>query len=391
MLQLPLLLHYQTRAYRYTRRYYARAGLQLELPLSGRYQASAASVVNELYYPALGVALRDPAYKGLGVFSDVSSDVSLTLRPSLTAMAEAGVKWQLGARACLYVGLYAGYGVSSVVKPQSSGADVLLQGEAPPASFGTGGVPASRYAPATRLTDRAALFAAGVKVEVSISKLFIRLNTRMFWNVASATPQREASNLNLFKMKMLPKTTLQWRGLGELSQMKEMPSWSRIEAEIKEIETEQLRLQKEDELRQLVVDVRKRHEEKGDRCSELIAIMAKPLAFYTASQVDFSPAQQEDLKAKLALLKLNPSMRIACTGHSCDLGAPETKLRVSRRRVEMLKKYLVSNGVDESRVEIIGESDSAPIVPNTSERNRRINRRVEIAIIALTPPCVLLP
>jgi hypothetical protein len=172
MLQLPLLLHYQSKAYRRKLRYYARAGLRIELPLMGRYQARSASLVNELYYPSRDVALRDPAYKGLGVFSGVSSTGSLKQRLSLTAVAEAGVKWKLGARAFLYVGLYAGYGVGSAVKPQNGDAD-----------FGVGSVPTSRYAPATHLTDRAALFAVGVKVEVSISRLFtqpMRINIKQF-------------------------------------------------------------------------------------------------------------------------------------------------------------------------------------------------------------------
>jgi type IX secretion system PorP/SprF family membrane protein len=73
----------------------------------------------------------------------------------------------------------------------------------------------------------------------------------------------------------------------------------------------------------------------------------------------------------------NPSLKLELVGHSCDIGEQEGNRRLSFERAEAVKKYLVDSGVDANRITTRGEGVNNPFAPNTSEMNRRLNRRVE--------------
>ncbi|MDR0414521.1 MAG: OmpA family protein, partial [Prevotellaceae bacterium] len=114
---------------------------------------------------------------------------------------------------------------------------------------------------------------------------------------------------------------------------------------------------------------------------EMKNTIEQPVAAYSASQTEPTPDQKTDMDGKIMLLKQNPSFRVICVGHSCDLGREEVNERISRARAEKAKDYLVQQGIEESRISVLGEGSRYPLVPNTSEKNRRINRRVELLIV----------
>ena len=57
-----------------------------------------------------------------------------------------------------------------------------------------------------------------------------------------------------------------------------------------------------------------------------------------------------------------------------------TKTNVSHTRKEV-RKAMIERGIRPERIEIEGRGERDPIVPNTSEDNRQMNRRVEIVLI----------
>lgn len=88
------------------------------------------------------------------------------------------------------------------------------------------------------------------------------------------------------------------------------------------------------------------------------------------------------------VLKLNPDMRIRVEGHTDNVGGAEFNLDLSKRRAAAVKDYLVSAGVEPQRVENLGCGADYPLVPNNSEENRQINRRVEFVIMkGVVNPC----
>lgn len=76
---------------------------------------------------------------------------------------------------------------------------------------------------------------------------------------------------------------------------------------------------------------------------------------------------------------------IRVEGHTCDLPIHTAKFpsnwELSAARAAAVARFLISRGVEPRRIQIVGYADTRPIVPNTSESNRRLNRRVEIYVL----------
>jgi len=73
--------------------------------------------------------------------------------------------------------------------------------------------------------------------------------------------------------------------------------------------------------------------------------------------------------------------KIVVEGHTDDIGSENYNLKLSRKRAESVAKYFVKKGIPGGKIETIGYGESKPKYPNTSEENRRKNRRVEIKVI----------
>lgn len=72
--------------------------------------------------------------------------------------------------------------------------------------------------------------------------------------------------------------------------------------------------------------------------------------------------------------------KIQITGHCCNIGDINNKYSIGLMRAGAVKKYLMEKGIDEKRIIVESKGSKQPIVPNTSSRNRAINRRIEFAI-----------
>ncbi|MDR6985139.1 outer membrane protein OmpA-like peptidoglycan-associated protein [Rheinheimera pacifica] len=71
---------------------------------------------------------------------------------------------------------------------------------------------------------------------------------------------------------------------------------------------------------------------------------------------------------------------LVIAGHTDDTGAYQYNMTLSQARADSVKRYLTAQNVQAIRIETQGYGPSYPIVPNTSEANRALNRRVEIHI-----------
>ena len=76
---------------------------------------------------------------------------------------------------------------------------------------------------------------------------------------------------------------------------------------------------------------------------------------------------------------------ITISGHTDSDGEAEYNRRLSLRRAESVKEYLVkSHDISPSRLVVQGFGEGLPLVPNSSVKNKQLNRRVEIRIIEIS-------
>ncbi|MBI4947218.1 MAG: OmpA family protein [Bacteroidetes bacterium] len=81
------------------------------------------------------------------------------------------------------------------------------------------------------------------------------------------------------------------------------------------------------------------------------------------------------------LMKKNPTWRLKLSGHTDNVSSLKFNMELSKKRVESVKKYLVSKGISEQRVILKWYGPNKPIAPNTTEEGKQKNRRVEFLII----------
>lgn len=85
------------------------------------------------------------------------------------------------------------------------------------------------------------------------------------------------------------------------------------------------------------------------------------------------------LKLKLSL-EMDSTISIKLQGHVCC--SPDQIL--SLKRAQQVKNFLVQNKINEKRITCEGFSNTKNLVPNNSEKNYEINRRVEVIFISKT-------
>jgi OmpA-OmpF porin, OOP family len=71
-------------------------------------------------------------------------------------------------------------------------------------------------------------------------------------------------------------------------------------------------------------------------------------------------------------------IRAEVAGHTDDRGEANYNRSLSQKRAESVRAYLVSKGVDASRLTARGYGEDSPIADNKSDKGRAENRRVEL-------------
>jgi len=86
----------------------------------------------------------------------------------------------------------------------------------------------------------------------------------------------------------------------------------------------------------------------------------------------------DDLANKVKAINLEVVIAI---GHTDSIGADAYNQKLSVRRAESVKAYLVSKGVEPNRIYTEGKGEKQPVASNKTADGRQKNRRVEIEVI----------
>ncbi|GAB2822049.1 OmpA family protein [Comamonas piscis] len=89
-------------------------------------------------------------------------------------------------------------------------------------------------------------------------------------------------------------------------------------------------------------------------------------------------AKLDDVASKVKNINLEV---IIAVGHTDSIGSDAYNQKLSVRRAEAVKAYLVSKGIDKSRVYTEGKGEKQPVADNKTAAGRAKNRRVEIEVV----------
>ena len=120
----------------------------------------------------------------------------------------------------------------------------------------------------------------------------------------------------------------------------------------------------------------------------LVVSLLTDKVLFDLGDVRLKGEMREILSEIAGVIKQYPDRQIVVEGHTDDLPMRTDKIpsnwELSALRATSVVRYFIEEkGLDPSRLSAAGYGEFQPLVPNVSEANRRINRRVDIVIMKL--------
>ena len=391
-LNIPLMLQFQTNFNDSEHAFFIALGAKAGLPLSMKYEMKEAEFRTYGEYIEYGQWLYRQGDLGYGNQDvDINSEKFKT-KLSWIGTAEIGVKWNLRApRLHLYTGLYFDYGFNEIRKEESD-KRFLEYDKDNPYDMTLNSVLSSEYShkgtDLKKFTDKVSTLSFGLKLRLGINtcpgersyknrnKYYDEEPDYYYNDDESIDPYREGyrdaykdvidgiiNSLNPPKRKAEP-----------VDVDEEEPNQTKAPAQTKK--AVEPYYYGDDPLIQ--AEMRRASKEYG----KLANLFVLYIDGYEINQTELSPIMEMMIDDKLPLLEEynNDNYIIICEGHTCDLADENYNKNLAQKRAEVVKEYLIKNGFKGENIMPVSKGKSTPIVYNTSEQNRKLNRRVVFLI-----------
>ena len=120
-----------------------------------------------------------------------------------------------------------------------------------------------------------------------------------------------------------------------------------------------------------------------ERVGEGIKVTLKEnMVNFGFDSADLTAGAKANLDKLAQVLVNNPDTNINIYGHTDSKGTDEYNQKLSERRANSVKSYLLSKGIAASRMIAMGIGEAEPVATNDTDAGRAQNRRVEFAITA---------
>ena len=93
------------------------------------------------------------------------------------------------------------------------------------------------------------------------------------------------------------------------------------------------------------------------------------------------PESYIELNRVVKLLNDNPAIEIEMSAHTDSRGSDEYNFKLSDNRARSVMEYIISKGIDPSRITSHGYGETKPVAGNDTDEGRQLNRRVEFKIL----------
>ena len=344
VLQIPLMLQFSTGL---KHQFYAAAGGKIGVPLSATQKSFIGSMTNSRYYPQENAEYAGThEFLGLGTFKNTKTKGDISSKTALLVSAETGMKWKLSESLRLklklseslrfYTGVYFDYGL-------------------------------------TDLSEEYGAMAVGAKMKISFGSVSLEERRKAAEKTADSLAFAKTIEDAPASIKAAEKRFAAIKAAEDEKRRKEAE-----ETEEAEREAARLAAIKAEEARENRIAA-------TELQAEIDAIQNQVLNDFQLQQVEPSEEQKLQLDKIVELLQKYPQLDFYINGHTCDLGEEVTNYRIGMERAQNTYNYVLEKGIDKERIlGIESKLHYEPLVPNTSEENRKKNRRVEFLIESST-------
>ncbi len=341
--QIPLMLQFQTTG---SSRFYMAAGFKFGFPVYAVYVPTVGSVKVTGYGSGGQVYENRPEY-GLDTYNDLTAFGHLDMRITALVSGEIGGKWKLSDDWNLYAGAYIDYGLDNMRKNHPVNQLVTYNSKFPKQPTYYSVLQSSESG--NIFVEKVYPFSLGVKFRftTNFGKMFASTRKEVKTTVAPAS----TTNVKNYRVVQQTQSPTQYTRSTDNVATTQRPSSSVAgKAFI------------------------------NPYWREVSSNMKKAIGNYRQDQTSLSDSHQMILNQYAEFLLQNPGLFITLEGHACNQGSKDGNYQLGLERAEMAKAYLICQGIDPLRIKVVSKGDLEPLVPNTSEANRRINRRVVFAV-----------
>lgn len=113
------------------------------------------------------------------------------------------------------------------------------------------------------------------------------------------------------------------------------------------------------------------------------ALRSEKITLYFESneqEINLTPEQRNYLNSLKTYLAENPSAKAKVTGHTDSAGNDAWNMRLSRKRSEFVRDFMIKQGISKRQIRNEGIGPDEPIASNSTEEGKALNRRVEITL-----------
>jgi len=98
---------------------------------------------------------------------------------------------------------------------------------------------------------------------------------------------------------------------------------------------------------------------------------------FASGKADITPESEATLQEALKTLQTYPEIAVEIGGHTDNVGSSSSNKKLSQKRAEAVMKWIISNGIEASRLTAVGYGEDQPMVDNDTPENKQKNRRIE--------------
>jgi outer membrane protein OmpA-like peptidoglycan-associated protein len=322
---IPVLLQYRTMMASQTQWYLGFGGKVL-FPGKQTVEASASELQLSGYYPDLNLVIDDLPSHGFGKVTNWQDKTTVSLETAFLLSVETGLNFKLKDNLQLYTGVYADYGLTDLAQDTPNKNIV---------SYSPGGldaVQAKGVIGNKQIVEESRYFSAGIQLKLGF---MLNKNKQEPVKTTVAEPQAEAPVVATKQPDPAPQKIV------------EVPA-TPAPAKAKEVTADQR------------------------------TYIEKPLAFEQVGNTAISPQLASRLDEIAAILKESNTTEVNITGYTCNIGTEARNSEIGMMRAQAVADYLKNKGIETKRMHLFSKGQNEPLVPNTSNTNKALNRRVSI-------------
>src|SRR6185369_15575192 len=160
------------------------------------------------------------------------------------------------------------------------------------------------------------------------------------------------------------------QAIQEQQNLRQQVQQAQTAAQQAELEREQTRQRLLTQLNQVL--------QTKDSARGLIVNMSDVL--FDFNKATLKPGARERLARVSGIVLAYPDLHLQIEGHTDNVGSDAYNMQLSEKRAEVVRDYLVSQGVNAGNISARGFGKNAPVASNDNAAGRQMNRRVELVV-----------